>query len=57
MVHTKDGLQVPGGCVSLSSSPPSPRPRGLSARPARPARQMTQDEVEEDDGKYQNCYF
>ena len=58
MVRTEDGLQVPGGSglseALRPSSPSSPRPR---ARSSRPARQMTQDEVEEDDGRYQNCYF
>ena len=58
MVHTEDGLQVPGGggCSKAfgPSSSPTPCPR---TRSTRPARQMTQDEVEEDDGRYQNCYF
>ena len=57
MVET-EGLTVPHNEVlSEASMHVSPVRRPSRPRTVKPRRPMTQDEIEEDDGKYENCYL
>ena len=57
MVET-EGLTVPHEEALFEATRyASPVGRSSRSRSVKPRRPMTQDEVEEDDGMYENCYF